>query len=186
MKLVELWKTLLTGDRRTRLIVALGVAGMLLVLISQFMPEEKTEIDPATAQFASGDYLDSLEAELTALITGIQGVGQARVMVTLQNGVEYQYAKEEKTSVDATREGGPEEAPLRVHEKETSEETFLLVEQNGRKQPLLQTELQPRIQGVVVVCQGADNPQVQLTLTGVLTTALDIPSTKVCVVKIQE
>jgi stage III sporulation protein AG len=189
MKLAELIKTFLSGDRKLGLIVALGLAGMLLVLLSQFLPGKPSEVDSTTAEFAnaandaSSEYLDALEGELTALLTGIEGVGRAEVMVTLQNGVEYRYAKEAKASTDTTREGG-EETATRVHEKVTREETFLLVEQNGQRQPLLQTELQPKIQGVVIVCEGADDPRVQLILTSVVTTALDIPSTKVCIAKI--
>jgi stage III sporulation protein AG len=183
VKLPEILSKLFSGDRKIKLIVALGLVGMLLVLLSQFLPGEKREVDSRTAQFTSKEYLDELETELTALITGIEGVGRAEVMVTLENGYEYRYAKEEKRGTDTTREGG-EDTAQRIHEKETLEETYLLVDQNGARQPLLQTEVQPRIQGVVVVCDGAADPRVQLTLTGVLTTALNIPSTKVYIARI--
>jgi stage III sporulation protein AG len=44
--------------------------------------------------------------------------------------------------------------------------------------------VQPKIQGVVVVCEGAEDARVQLTLTSVITTALDIPSTRVYIARI--
>lgn len=185
-KLVESMKNLFSGDRKVKLIVVLGLLGMALILLSQFLgsgaPEEK-EVDRATADFVSEQYIADLEEKLTGLISGMEGVGRARVMVTLENGVEYVYAQEEKRDTDITREGAVETSG-RINERENVEQKYLLVDQNGRKQPLLKTELQPKIQGVVIVCEGAGNPRVQQDLTNVVTTALNISSNRVCVVKI--
>ena len=71
-----------------------------------------------------------------------------------------------------------------MYEKENVEQKYLLIEQDGEKQPLITTELQPKIQGVVIVCDGADNARVQWDLINVVTTALNISSDRVCVVKI--
>ena len=49
---------------------------------------------------------------------------------------------------------------------------------------MLKTERLPKIQGVVVVCEGAGSMTVQQRVTEVVATALDIPYTKVCVTKI--
>ena len=56
----------------------------------------------------------------------------------------------------------------------------------GKKEALVLTQLEPKIQGVVIVCEGAGNIRVEADLTNVVTTALNIPSTRVCVVKISE
>lgn len=178
---------LFSSENRTRLILFLGILGMALILLSQFLPEKSPshEVDTTTAEFASREYIDELEAKLTGLITGIEGVGEARVMVTLESGVEYQYLQEEKRNLDTSREEGAEEVSDRVSQKENVERKYILVEtQSGKKQPVLQTQLQPKVQGVVVVCEGADSPIVQRNLIHVVTTALNIPTTRVCVVKI--
>lgn len=184
--LSEKIRKLLGGDWKLKLIVALGLVGMALILISQFVETKSTEPDASTAQFTSEQYIADLETKLTALIIGMEGVGEARVMVTLQNGVEYIYAQEEKRNTDTTREGGSAAASLRVNEKENVEQKYILIDQNGKKQPLLQTELQPKIQGVVIVCEGADNILVEQNLINVVTTALNVPSNRVCVVKIEK
>jgi len=54
----------------------------------------------------------------------------------------------------------------------------------GRREALVLTRRPPRVQGVVIVCEGADNILVQEKLISVVTTALGIPSTRVSVVKI--
>ena len=45
------------------------------------------------------------------------------------------------------------------------------------------TEVQPVVKGVVVVCDGGDDPVVQQRVIDAVTTALDITSVRVCVVK---
>ena len=180
-------KKLVSGDGKIKIVVALGLLGMALILLSQFFSigeKSAKDIDTATAQFTSEAYIADLEAKLTSLISGMEGVGEARVMVTLESGVEYIYAQEEKRNTDVTQEGGATEA-ARIYEKENVEQKYILVEtQNGKKQPLLKTERQPKVQGVVIVCEGASNIHVEQDLINVVTTALNIPSTRVCVVKI--
>lgn len=185
--LAERLKKFFSGDKKTRIIVAVGLLGMALILLSQLLSAgdgRSGEVDASTAEFVSEQYIDDLEAKLTGLISGMEGVGQARVMVTLESGVEYVYAQEEKRNTDTSRE---EEAEVsaRVYEKENVEQKYILVDQNGKKQPLLKTELQPKVQGVVIVCEGADNVRVETNLIHVVTTALNISSSRVCVVKIE-
>jgi stage III sporulation protein AG len=62
---------------------------------------------------------------------------------------------------------------------------YILVESGyGSKEPLIRTQLEPKIQGVVIVCEGADNIRVEQSLINVATTTLGISSARVCVEKI--
>ena len=47
-------------------------------------------------------------------------------------------------------------------------------------------EIQPVIRGVLVVCEGGDDPVVTQTVTQAVTRALDISSAMVCVTKLTE
>jgi stage III sporulation protein AG len=176
-----------TKELRLKAIVALGVLGMLLVLISQFMPAKKPAPSGDTALFTAGEYAASLEARLTELISGMEGAGRVRLMVTLENAGETVYAQEEVRNVDKHEEAVPtlETAAKTVSQKENVEQRYILVEgENGRREALVEKELEPRIQGVVVLCEGAGRPAVVESITHVVTTALNIPTTRVCVVKI--
>lgn len=186
-----LLSNLLSGDIKTKLIVAVGLVGMLLVLISQFVgsgaasAKEKAPQDTTTAQYTTEDYAAQLEEKLQRLISSIQGVGTTQVMVTMEHGVEYVYAQQEKSSTDKKLEPGSEESGERLDYKYNVEYSYVFVDNGyGDKQPLLRTELQPKVQGVVVVCEGADDIRVEQSITNVVTTALHIPTTRVCVVKI--
>jgi stage III sporulation protein AG len=162
---------------------------MVLILLSQFWGGEKTESPPQgavsgdnLAQFTSEDYIRALENKLCGLMGSIKGVGQVQIMVTLENTGEYVYAQEEKRNVDKNVEPGVEGAPDKSYLKENVQQTYILM--NGQKEALVRTHLEPKVQGVVVICEGADNILVQQSVINVVTTALNIPTTRVCVEKI--
>ena len=166
----------------------MGLAGMALILISQFTGKSKESQKPAdtnTAEFTVEQYTKGVEERLTGLITSIDGVGRAQVMVTLQSTAETVYAQEEKRTTDKTQDPSGTERVGRTNQKENVEQKYILVDSEyGRRQALVVTQLQPKIQGVVIACEGADNVRVEQRLIHVVTTALGIPSTRVCVVKI--
>ncbi|HHY53268.1 MAG TPA: hypothetical protein GX499_08515 [Clostridiales bacterium] len=189
-KWVQAWKDFFSKDVRLKIIVLLGLIGMLMILISQFLSRgaaaPQKPPNEATASFTSEEYIASLESKLQKLVSGIDGVGRAEVMITLESGVEYVYAQEQKRNTDTTREPGEDDAIL-VNQKENVEQTYILVEtEYGKREALVLTQKQPKIQGVVVVCEGADDIRVQEKVTSVVTTALGIPSNRVCVVKISQ
>lgn len=179
-----------SGDLRLKLIVALGIAGMALILLSQFIGSRDARPDEAfleSAQFTAGDYTLELEAKLVELISGMDGAGETKVMITLENAGETVYAQEEKRNTDRQQEPAGAEAVGKVYQKENVEQKYIIVDSgNGKREALVKTRLEPRIQGVVVVCEGAANIRVERDIIHVVTTALNIPTTRVCVVKISK
>ncbi len=180
-------------DRKLKLIVLIGLLGMALIFLSQLIgtkeqatPDTAPPADGPGVSYTAAEYVEALEERLLGLIASIDGVGRAEIMVTLESGVEYVFAQEEKRNTDTTREEGDGEQVMgRVYQKENVEQRYILVDgEAGKKEALIKTELQPRIQGVVIVCEGADQIRVEHNLISVVTTALGVPSTRVCVVKI--
>jgi stage III sporulation protein AG len=188
VKITEIIKPFFQKEARLKFIVALGLLGMLLILISQFTQRPAAPAGPpenAVDCNSAEEYATMLENRLSVLISDIEGVGRNKVMVTLESGVEFVYAREEKRGTDITRDGGEDPLTGRVTQRENIEERYILIDTEfGRRQALVLTQLQPRIQGVVIVCEGAGDARVQQKLISVVTTALGIASTRVCVVQI--
>ena len=116
-----------------------------------------------------------LEQSLAELVTNIQGAGNAKVMVTVERSAEQVYAQEEKRSTQTTEDRGS---------NNSTETNYILVKDaDGSQRALAVTEVQPVVKGVVVVCDGGDDPVVQQRVIDAVTTALDITSVRVCVVK---
>lgn len=191
-KLTEAVKGFFGKDGKLKLMVLLGIVGMLAILASQFLmgdKEDSTGPPPSVTEgnqalYTSEEYIAKTEEKLKALIIRIEGVGKAEVMVTLANSGEYVYAQEEKRNLDKNVEPGGE-AGDKITSKENTQSSYILVESGyGSKEPLIRTQLEPKIQGVVIVCEGAGDVKVKQSLINVVTTTLNIPTTRVCVEKI--
>lgn len=185
----EKLKKLFAGDKKVRIIAVLGIAGILLILLSEFLPggksKERAEQNTvASVEEDTAAKAQQLEQKLRSIVECIEGVGQADVMVTLQNGVEYIYAQEEKTNTD-TVEDATVQAGSKVQQKNSSEQSYILIESSGEKRPVLITQLEPKVQGVVVVCDGGGSASVVERIINAVTVAVDIPSNKVSVAKRQ-
>ena len=89
------WKRaaeLLKGGKGQKFLVVAGLAGMALILVSQFWPEQETvqeSPDKTASSVTAEQYVEQTEKRLSELIGHIAGAGECQVMVTLENGVEY-------------------------------------------------------------------------------------------------
>ena len=186
MNLKKLTALFMDPKRRVWGVMALGICGMLLIFLSRGSGEKpKAPETKAEAAFAADEYVQKLEERLLELVGEIEGVGNVKIMITLQNSGEYVFAQEEKRNTDKQTEPAVTQA-ARTSEKENVERKYVLVENDdGRRQALVKTQLEPSVQGVVIVCGGADDICVQYRVVNVVTTALNIPSTRVCVEKIR-
>lgn len=168
-------RALLGGEHRRRVLVVAGIAGMLLIALSSVIGG-KEEIAVQTTVSDTAAYTAALEERLAQMVSSIKGAGRASVMVTLESGVEYVYASEEKTNSDHSENGS------QVTVSDDSQKTVVTVDAGSGKEGLLVTELQPTVRGVVVACEGAENEAVAVLVTKAVRTALDITEKRVCVI----
>ncbi|MBQ8000673.1 MAG: hypothetical protein IJ298_05570 [Ruminococcus sp.] len=136
-------KDLLTKDKTRRIIIAVALIAIALIFLSSFLESDKDTAQ--TEDISSQDYQRVLSDEILSMVTSVEGAGEAKVLLTLENSYEYIYLDDGKT---------------------------------------LQKINEPTIRGVVVACKGADSPIVCENITQLLTTVLNIPSTKVCISKL--
>lgn len=175
-------KGLFHGDKKLMLLLAAGAAGILLIFLSGFWQGDKSAaVQPDAAKTAAErtgeDYEKRYQQRVEELVGCIAGAGEARVVVTLDSGVEYVYVKEESRSSDQSNGSGDAQSARST----IDQKTILVEDANGRKTALLRKTLEPTVRGVVVVCRGGDDPIVVERITEAVKTALGIPSTRVCV-----
>lgn len=168
-----------------KMILGAGLIGIALIFLSGFLTNsgssQQKKASSSTA-YTAQEYETHLESELSELIMKIQGVGKASVMVTLEQTKQSVYAKEEKNSGQTTKDQS--DGSLRNESDSSNETNYILVKgADGSEQALAVTEIQPVVKGVVVVCDGGGNPAVQQNIINAVTTALDISSVQVCVIK---
>lgn len=181
-KAKELLDRLNKDGKRTGLIVVIGLIAMALIFVSDCdgsnaAPKQDADSSVSVSVY---EYADALENKLCSLISKIDGAGETLVMVTLQNGVEYIYASEEKTSSDSSETSGSN-GQTSTGIRQDTQSSLIIVDGDAGEQALIRTELMPKVSGVVVVCEGAGDPLVEAKITQAVTTALGISSKRVCI-----
>lgn len=170
--------------RRVNLIVLLCAAAVLLIILPGTdcaVRDEKT----ATQSDPAESYARSLEEKLEKTIREIEGAGETRVLITLQGGREYIYAREDQTSSDLSESVDPS-GRQSSDESQNRQSNLIIIDTDQGEQALVCTELMPAVNGVVVVCAGAGDPAVKERIMAVVTTALNISSKRVCITQLSQ
>ena len=126
-------------------ILLLIAAGVLLLLVSvkdsgrQAAVTEKQQ--NMTAEQSTSDdmqrYREKMEKQVKEILEQVEGVGKADVMLTLQ-------ASKEKVTLKDNKQD----------DTKTEEETVLLDGESRESSPYVVQEIEPQIEGIVVVCSG--------------------------------
>ena len=168
---VQPWKD---DKKRINLLLVSGLAGMLLLCISEWLPAGQSTQNAAQSSQQSqtaAEYEQQLETRLAALIRAMDGAGETVVMVTLDCGEETTYAADtrtEKTSED-TRSSA------------ASQRTHLL----AGAQPVVQSVQAPQVRGVAVLCQGGGNAGTQRRITELVRALTGVGASHITVNKMQ-
>lgn len=181
----SIFSKLAENESYRRIIIIGGLIGIAFIFLSGYLNNDHAETKTVSSQPAvtAEQYATELENSLTDIVTRIQGAGTAKVLVTLERGTQDVYATEEKKS-NQTTEDKSDGSTTKNEANDNTETTYILVKDaDGAQKALKVTEVQPIIKGVVVVCDGGDDPAVQQNVVSAVTTALDITSVRVCVIK---
>ncbi len=170
----------LSQKGKSNLFVAIGVLGIFLIFISDMGAGNKTDIKAGEEQ-SLYQYKVRLEKEITDLLGEIDGVGEVKVMITLESGEENVYVHQEKTASDTHRQQEQNNSQEEV--KITSENEIVIIDKSGSNSALVEKTLQPVVQGVAVVCSGADDIKVVCAVTNSVSVVLGVPTHKICVTK---
>lgn len=190
----------LTGGRKLRkdqwLIVIL--MGVLLCVIS--LPVEKSETksdisdntgakiselkQPAT-DGQSADYVREWEEKLEKSLLYIEGAGQVKVLITLQESEQRVLARDGTESISETTEEDAAGGSRRVTENRIEKKTIYTVDERGQDVPYVIKTITPSVKGVVVIAQGADQPEVRQNIIEAIQVLFDIDMNKITIVKMK-
>lgn len=167
----------IAGLDKRKIIVFLGIAGMLLILISELIPD-KPEVSGGTAQQNdtpdTEQYKQQLEDELGDILSKIDGIGETSIMITLDGTTEYVYAEELDKTTDSN-DG---------KKRESYRSNIVITESGGDKKALVKKIIRPQVTGVLVACAGGDDVNVKEQVIGAVSAVLGIPAGRVYVDKL--
>ena len=148
--------------------IALIFAAIVMICyFASFKGGGKKDTDTSTniqTFSTSSEYVGYLENKLENVLGQVKGAGNVDIIITLENGFEYVYATEEE--VRTSSNGGT-----------VTSSTVVLVD--GK--PVLEKEIFPSIQGVVVVSQGASDVSVRLNLLSAIQTVVSVDNSKITI-----
>lgn len=149
--------------RRVQLLAAAGMAGLLLLAVSEWLPAE-TAAAPSAAETQDTDYAAQLEQQMAELLGTVEGAGTVRVMVTVSHHEKTVYAADTESRAD----GSAASTPVLV---------------SGNTAGLVETVYAPEVLGVAVVCTGGDDPAVQASITALVQALTDVGTHHITVAK---
>ena len=174
MKLPAIIKQITDKSNRVKLLTFMGVAAILLILISEMIPRSDRKESETTAETiakADNSYTDNTEVRLKELLSKIKGVGKTDLILSAECGEEYVFAEELETSSDKG-------------EKDSSEKyknKLFISDKNGSKEAVVKKVINPRFNGALVICEGGGDALIKERVIKAVSAALDLPTSKICV-----
>ncbi len=168
----------------------LGGVGVLLLLnplallqgqAPSSVPRQAESVVVNTEQTAMNQYEDMYEQRLEEILNTVQGVSDVQVMVTIDSSEEMVYAEngqeKQQTQNDVDKSGGKRDVT-----QIDKQGNIVMTKQSGREEPIVVKTIKPKVRGVVVAAQGAEQVKVQALITEAVERALDVPPHRISIV----
>ena len=161
-------KSAFQGKKRMELLITIVIVAIIAGLFlagdgSGDKSTQKTESESLT------DYVARTEKRLKEVLSTINGAGQVEVMITYETGPEIVPATDTTRQSNST---GSSQEGSNTSENETVKAAT--IQQQSGTEPIVLTEKQPKVRGVIVVAQGAEDIRVKIELQQAVKTVLDV------------
>lgn len=143
---------------------------------------QTSNLEASNFEIFQQDYAKYLEQRLQETLSGMEGVGKVKVMITLQSSQEQIVEKDRPISRSNTTESDAEGGSRTMYQTDSKEETIYYTIGND-SQPFVIKTLNPKVEGVVVVAQGAGTGEISRNITEAVQALFGIEAHKVKVVK---
>lgn len=156
--IVQFWNSRKKSDK---LLILLALGLLMVIIMLPDAPQEETEPENSSMEIQNGfSYEASLESRLEDILSGIQGVGEVEVMVTLKSSgekvVQMDTDISRKTITETDSSGGN-----RTQQEVTQDSDTLLVGGTSSGEPYVVQEIMPQVEGVIVLADGGEKATVR-------------------------
>lgn len=174
------------------MIILIIIAGVMILAVSYFNNSSPTFLNYSNDTTlkenkkeenfnVSLTYQDKVKNELKNILTKIKGVGDVEVIIHFEGGEELIPALDSEKSTTVTEErdsnGGN-----RVNNNNKDGTKVVMSNQGSSTQPLILKKYNPKIIGILIVAEGADDPKLSYDLTKIVSSLYDISDSKVSVI----
>ena len=160
-----------------KLLIVLGIGGIVLIFISSlFTRGDKTDNKTNTvkSEYTAEQYCDMLENDIKNIVSHISGDKNPTVVITLESGIRYSYARADQTDVSSSAGSSNDQS------SESKKQSYITVKTaDGGEEALVVTEIMPEVRGVAIICEGGNSDVTAEKIKNAVTAALNITSKRV-------
>lgn len=186
------------GIGKEQLVVMLLVGILLLVIVfptknsnaklekeknTEEILESKSSSVVSTEQAAS--YVNKKEEQLERMLVCVEGVGKVQVMITLKGTGELVVEKDSPQIQSKITESDSNGGKRETSENSWEETTVYIQGTDGSTLPYVSQELEPEIEGVLVIAQGGGNASVTKNICEAVQALFSIQIHKIKVMKMK-
>lgn len=168
MDMTAIGTKILEFIKKYRYVILVLVIGIGLMAIPDRI---ETDPEPTTATVVSSTQTDQTE-ELTQILSQIRGAGKVKVLLTIAAGEKTVYQTDQDTSTSA------DSGTIR-------HETVIVTDADRTQHGLIQQIVATEYRGAIVVCQGADDPNVRFAIVEAVANATGLGTDRISVLKMK-
>lgn len=143
------------------MVIGLGLAFMLI-------PSEREQ--PQVAPVQKAQAADTMQESLERILGNIQGVGAVKVLLTEAQGERNVYVFDQSSSNAG---------------ESVKSDAVIITDGNRTQSGMIAQVIPPVYLGAVIVCQGGDQPRVQLAVVEAVSNATGLSADKISVLKMK-
>ena len=148
------------------LVLVIGLALMIIPTNAQVKTELTSDVSDVTISE------DTLESKLADILSHVEGAGQVQVILSVATGQEIIYQTDENQSSNGDSNN-------------LNTSTVTITDSDRNQSGLIRQENPAVYQGAIIVCEGADNPSVKLTLIDAVSKITGLGTNCIAVLKMK-
>lgn len=167
-------------------LIIIILAGVLILIAgstfnsssSNKTAQDTKKSNTATAVSTTNSYETDLQNQLKSTLEEMDGVGNVDVMINFESGEEKVPALNSTNTTSTTQEkdtsGG-----VRNTTQDNNADTVVVTNAGSDTEPLILKTYKPKVTGICIVAQGAEDSEVRLRITEAVVNLFNIPDNKV-------
>jgi stage III sporulation protein AG len=139
--------------------------------------------DTNTTSYDTNTYITELENKLVSVLKKVSGIGEVEAMITLKSSKKQVILKDTPSTQESLDEDDGEGGSRTQSNVTREESTVLVTDDNGNSVPYIIQEIEPEVEGIVVIAEGGDDINVIMNIMETAEVLFDVPANKIKVMK---
>lgn len=194
MKYKENFKNIFHGKRKTEnLVILLVLVIVVIVAINYILNDKENNKDSKTnteyinennipkniIQVSNNIGEDELEIKLEKILSKISGVGKVNVMITYSESNTFIPVYDENVKISNTTENDNTGGTRTIEETDNQKQVIYKENNDGSKEPVTKSILNPKIEGAIITAIGANNIDIKTKIIQAVEAATGLATHKI-------